>query len=38
MADLAFTFHFQPSEMGRMTWPDIMEWHAQAARINGRSA
>jgi hypothetical protein len=38
LADLAYTFHMQPSELERMEWHEITEWHAQAARINGRFA
>jgi hypothetical protein len=37
MADLAYIFHFQPSELDRLTWPQIMEWHRQARRINERA-
>lgn len=38
MADVAFTFHFQPSELDRLEWDELMEWHAQARRIDGRFA
>lgn len=38
MADLAFTFHFQPSELKRLSWPEIMDWHEQIERINKQLA
>lgn len=34
MADLAFVFHWPPSELGAMEVDDLMAWHAQAIRIN----
>jgi hypothetical protein len=34
MEEVAFTFHFQPSELDRMTVAKLLKWHAAAARIN----
>ena len=34
MEEVAFTFHFQPSELKRMTVKELVRWHAGVARIN----
>jgi hypothetical protein len=34
MEEVAFTFHFQPSELERMTVARLLKWHRAAARIN----
>lgn len=34
MADIAYVFHFPPSELWNMEIEELMEWHRQAARIN----
>jgi hypothetical protein len=34
MGDVAFTFHFPPSELWEMPIDELMEWHKQATRIN----
>ena len=34
MADVAFTFHFPPSELWAMEVEELMEWHLQIPRIN----
>jgi len=31
---LAYNFKFQPSEIERMKWTDIVRWLRQAERIN----
>lgn len=33
MADLAYVFHFQPSELWAMEAEELTMWHAQAIRI-----
>ncbi|WP_366941159.1 GpE family phage tail protein [uncultured Kiloniella sp.] len=33
-AEVAFTFHFQPSEFASMRIEQLLEWRQQAARIN----
>jgi malonyl CoA-acyl carrier protein transacylase len=38
LADIAFAFHFQPSELDRMEWDEITEWHSQIKRINERTS
>lgn len=39
MADLAYVFHFQPSELWAMEAEEMSMWHAQAIRIgNEREA
>lgn len=34
MADLAYSFHWQPSELMVMDDRDLVEWHGQIGRIN----
>jgi len=34
MEEVAYTFHFQPSELDRMNIPKLLKWHKAAARIN----
>ncbi|RQO63118.1 GpE family phage tail protein [Paucibacter sp. KBW04] len=34
MADLAYAFHWQPSELAMLQVDELMEWHEQAVRIN----
>lgn len=34
MADVAYTFGFQPSEMMAMDAEDLVAWHGQIGRIN----
>lgn len=39
MGDLAYVFHFQPSELMQLTPEQMLSWHAQAKRIiNERSS
>lgn len=33
MADLAYTFHWSPSEMGAMDMAELLQWHGQIERI-----
>jgi len=33
MADVAYAFHFQPSELWGMCLEELMMWHDQARRI-----
>ena len=33
MAEVAWAFHFQPSEIKRMTVAELLRWHGQACRI-----
>ena len=33
MEDVAWAFHFQPSELRRMTLPELMRWHRAIGRI-----
>ncbi len=33
MGDLAYVFHFQPSELWAMEADEMSMWHAQALRI-----
>lgn len=35
LADLAFVFHFQPSEMDEMPISELLQWHDQAKRFSG---
>ncbi|MCI0668390.1 MAG: GpE family phage tail protein [Methylococcaceae bacterium] len=34
-AEIAFVFHFQPSELDALDLHDFLEWHRQALRLNG---
>ncbi|MBU4318692.1 MAG: GpE family phage tail protein [Proteobacteria bacterium] len=34
MADLAYFFHFQPSELWDMEIEELLLWHEQGVRIN----
>jgi hypothetical protein len=34
MAEVAFVFHFPPSELWDMDVDEILMWHEQAKRIN----
>ena len=34
MADVAFTFHFQPSELDELEVEELLLWHEQVRRIN----
>lgn len=34
MAEVAYTFHWPPSELWEMDLDELLEWHMQAARIN----
>ena len=34
MGDIAYTFHFQPSELWGMEADELMMWHEQAVRIS----
>ena len=34
MGDMAYIFHFQPSEMWAMDANELMLWYGQAVRIN----
>ncbi|HBD18684.1 MAG TPA: GpE family phage tail protein [Arenimonas sp.] len=34
MADLAYVFHFQPSELWGMELEELLMWHEQALRIH----
>lgn len=34
IGDIAYTFHFPPSELWEMEPPELLYWHSQAARIN----
>ena len=34
MADVAYAFHFQPSELYALDVVDLMFWHGQIDRIN----
>jgi len=33
MADVAFVFHFPPSELWGLDIEELMEWHGQAKRL-----
>ena len=33
MADVAYTFHFQPSELMELEVAELLGWHAQIGRI-----
>jgi len=32
--EIAFTFHFQPSELKAFKMPELIRWHNAARRIN----
>ncbi len=34
MGELAFVFHFQPSELWNMDAEELLMWHQQAERIH----
>ena len=36
MEEVAFTFHFQPSELERMTVGRLLKWHRGARRIQDK--
>ncbi|MFP3943817.1 MAG: GpE family phage tail protein [Alphaproteobacteria bacterium] len=38
MEEVAWTFHFPPSELERMTVSQLRKWHRGAARINKQLA
>lgn len=37
MEEVAFVFHFQPSELEKMKFSRLLKWHAAATRINQQS-
>ena len=37
MADVAWSFHFQPSELAKMTVKQLLWWHGEAARLRKAS-
>jgi hypothetical protein len=37
MAELAFVFHWPPSEMDAMTVDELQAWHDQASRLMERT-
>jgi hypothetical protein len=34
MGDIAYSFHFQPSELWAMDIDELLMWHSEAVRIN----
>ena len=36
MAELAYFYHFQPSELWEMELDELLMWNEQAVRINGQ--
>jgi hypothetical protein len=34
MEEVAYVFHWPPSELGRLTIPQLRRWHQAAARIH----
>ena len=38
MADVAWAFHFPPSELRAMTLPQLMFWHRELRRIQKQLA
>jgi len=36
MEEVAFTFHFQPSELDAMTLSKLLKWHKGAGRIQAK--
>jgi len=34
MGDIAYSFHFQPSELWGMGVDELLMWHGEAVRIN----
>jgi hypothetical protein len=34
LADIAYVFHFPPSELDRLEWDELLAWHGQALRFN----
>lgn len=36
MADVAYVFHFPPSELWGLEIDELMEWHRQAMRYHGK--
>lgn len=38
MSDVAYTFHFPPSELWGMAIDELLMWHEQARRIHERQS
>jgi hypothetical protein len=36
MGDIAYCFHFQPSEIDKLSQGDLIRWHDQAIKIAKR--
>lgn len=36
MGDIAYMFHFPPSELWAMDTDELLMWHGQAVRIHGQ--